>query len=535
MLKVLIADDEKNICLMIQKIISWKDYGMEVVGLVHNGVDAFRVIEEELPDVVISDIRMPGYDGLELVQKTHDMGLETDFVIISGYKYFEYAHKALNLGVEHYLLKPIDKKELEEILFKIAKKRKLDVLKAKEEEELKEQVRYNKRRIKQHFLSSIIENRSTLHDLELNRVNTEFQCAFKQGCFVAIFAKIDSEEKEQDLSGLLHIIEGIIDHEMREDLKEYINSTMKSGIVTIVNYLDDTREDVRQGTERVLHLIKKELDKFHGYHITIGVGREKYALAEISDSIRESIAAVKCRGKAGIDKVIFYEKLHYREMPLSDIFDESHYREYENITESLDYEAFQGECIKSYAKLKGMGFVSPVVFYEYLEKLLEVTKAVLKKNGVEEEELRQFEEDLQKTLDFYIDLDEMTYRFIEQVRSHFEKMIAKRKNRSQLPIRMAKQYVQEHYSSQVSLEDVAEAIHLSPAYVSTLFKKEMGINFSDYLIFCRMEAAKELLKTTDLSIAEAAEKVGYTDSRHFSKTFNKLVGIKPSAYRKLYR
>ncbi len=111
MLKVLIADDEKNICYMIQKLIPWADYGMEIIGLVHNGVDAVRVVEEQRPDIIISDIRMPGYDGLELVQKTHDLGVSADFVIISGYKQFEYAHKALNLGVEHYLLKPIDKKE----------------------------------------------------------------------------------------------------------------------------------------------------------------------------------------------------------------------------------------------------------------------------------------------------------------------------------------------------------------------------------------------------------------------------------------
>ena len=114
MLKVLIADDEKNICLMIQKLIPWERYGMEVIGLVHTGMDVVRVMGEMRPDIVISDIRMPGYDGLELVQKAHDMDIIADFIIISGYKYFEYAHKALNLGVEHYLLKPIDKKELEE-------------------------------------------------------------------------------------------------------------------------------------------------------------------------------------------------------------------------------------------------------------------------------------------------------------------------------------------------------------------------------------------------------------------------------------
>ena len=92
MLRVLIADDEKNICMMIRKLIFWENYGMEVIDMVHNGVDALRVIEEQHPDLVITDIRMPGYDGLEIVRRTREQGLT--FIIISGYQQFEYAHEA---------------------------------------------------------------------------------------------------------------------------------------------------------------------------------------------------------------------------------------------------------------------------------------------------------------------------------------------------------------------------------------------------------------------------------------------------------
>jgi two-component system response regulator YesN len=82
---------------------------------------------------------------------------------------------------------------------------------------------------------------------------------------------------------------------------------------------------------------------------------------------------------------------------------------------------------------------------------------------------------------------------------------------------------------------VAEAISLSPTYLSTLFKKEIGIGFSEYLISCRMEEAKKLLKTSDLSVNLIAEEVGYSDAKYFSKTFGKVVGLKPSEYRRLYQ
>ena len=96
-------------------------------------------------------------------------------------------------------------------------------------------------------------------------------------------------------------------------------------------------------------------------------------------------------------------------------------------------------------------------------------------------------------------------------------------------------YINEHYSRAITLEEVAEAIGFSPAYLSTLFKKEIGINFSDYLTSRRMEEAKRLLKENTCSINEIAELVGYSDPKYFSKTFNKVVGLKPSEYRKLYR
>ena len=177
----------------------------------------------------------------------------------------------------------------------------------------------------------------------------------------------------------------------------------------------------------------------------------------------------------------------------------------------------------------------PVAVYECLERIFELVLNVLKNNQTDEKMLQQMEEDFQKTLDFYTELEEMAYRFSDLIQQYFGRVIDERKRRNQLPIRMVKQYVQENYSRQVSLEDVAAASNLSSAYLSTMFKKEMGINFSDFLISCRMEAAKKLLKNTDLPISEVAEKVGYTDSRYFSKTFNKVVGLKPSAYRKLYR
>ncbi|MGN0995112.1 MAG: helix-turn-helix domain-containing protein, partial [Butyricicoccus sp.] len=110
----------------------------------------------------------------------------------------------------------------------------------------------------------------------------------------------------------------------------------------------------------------------------------------------------------------------------------------------------------------------------------------------------------------------------------------KKEGRDSEPVRIAKQYVQEHLDRQISLEEVAARAYVSAGYLGILFKQKTGSNFSDYVIEARMEKAKVLLRDTKLTIAEVANQVGYADARHFSKVFNKVYKIKPTMYRKFY-
>ncbi|MBO5657050.1 MAG: response regulator, partial [Agathobacter sp.] len=518
MRKVLIADDEKNICLMLQKLIPWNQFDLELIGMVHNGNDALAAIEAHRPDIVISDIRMPGHDGLEIVQITRERNYDIDFVIISGYKYFEYAHKALSLGVEHYLLKPIDKNELVETLEKIMKKRQIHSKQAEEAADLKQQVRNTKRAMQTRFLNDLMSQEGPMQNLELEEVNERAQTDFKNGCFRAICAKIDVDTKEKDVEALLRMVEECIEDELQDGDKEYINSSAQSVVITVLNYKPEQKEELFRGIEKLCNRVRKELDKFHGYHFTVGVGKEKASIAESKHSIQEALKALKCRGKKGVDKTIFYEELSYGTEILSEVVDESQMLNMSNVVESLDYHGIYDEIRNGVLGIMGIANYNPILIYAFYEKMAELILSVLRNNQIEEEIVLAMEEELKIAIDMYYNLTEMGYQFSEIIRRYFEKISNERKNRSQLPIRRAKQYIEDNYQRQLSLEEVAEAIELSPAYLSTVFYKETGIHFSEYLISCRVEAAKELLKSTGLSIAEVAQQVGYTDSRHFSKT-----------------
>ena len=122
MWKVIIADDEKLICRLVQALVDWNSLGMEIVGTAENGPEALEFVKNLKPDILITDIRMPGCDGLELIKQTRSLSPDMEIVIISGYAHFEYAQTAISYGVGNYLLKPIKQNELLETLTKIAKR-----------------------------------------------------------------------------------------------------------------------------------------------------------------------------------------------------------------------------------------------------------------------------------------------------------------------------------------------------------------------------------------------------------------------------
>ena len=112
MLKIIIVDDERFTRETLAHIINWEEYHIKVIGLCKNGLEAYDMILDESPDIVLTDIKMPGLDGLELIAKVHETGIKTQFILLSGYGEFEYAKKAMSYGVKYYLLKPCNEEQI---------------------------------------------------------------------------------------------------------------------------------------------------------------------------------------------------------------------------------------------------------------------------------------------------------------------------------------------------------------------------------------------------------------------------------------
>ena len=156
-LKVVIVDDEERICQLIQALVKWDEMGMQVAGMAHNGIEACEIVRKVSPDILITDIRMPGCSGLELIEKVKNSCPELEIIVISGYAHFEYAQQAIRFGVGHYLLKPINKAELTEILEKLKKKISQRRESEKNKEELIQRAQKNESHMRSRFILELFD------------------------------------------------------------------------------------------------------------------------------------------------------------------------------------------------------------------------------------------------------------------------------------------------------------------------------------------------------------------------------------------
>ena len=159
MQKVMIADDEERICRLIEALVDWEKVGMEVVAIAHNGLEAAQMVKEERPDILITDIRMPGCSGLELIERVKKNIPELEIIIISGYAHFEYAKSAIKYGVGEYLLKPINKEELNSTLERLRAKIESRLMEMEDKQQLARKSNNNVRRLRELLLERLLEQK----------------------------------------------------------------------------------------------------------------------------------------------------------------------------------------------------------------------------------------------------------------------------------------------------------------------------------------------------------------------------------------
>ena len=524
---VLIVDDEARIAELIRSLIHWEELDLTCMGLCTDGETAWETIREKGPDIVITDIRMPVMTGLDMIRKVREAGIPVNFVVMSGYQEFEYAHTAMQYGVEEYLVKPVDEDDLNRCLAGIRIREDKEKQLKEENEALKEKVEKNELILKQNFLRNIIEQRSTaeagdvdLHgevyrglDIKLDFINPRNYNAAQEHLTADTVKQIVTDFLEPRMQQLL-ICE-----------KEYLH------IYCLCCCSEETDREFGKCISDLLQQIKAHLRSMDQYYVTIGIGRARRAFSEIRFSILEAHTAVCNRIVCGTGRLIRADAVC--------MTDNAAWVEKERETRQKllkDADTLVAEHIPAYMQdlfgsREGLEGINMTSYYAAAEQMVADFYAHLDPDDEKREQLccqgQGWVQHCHRTVQLSEIMTQIFQDGIDAAKAVLESQLVR-------PVRMAQQYVEEHYKEKILLEDVADFVGLNPVYFSALFKKETDLNFSTYLIDFRMEKAKELLASTNETISAIAAAVGYPEQKYFSQQFKKVVGVKPVIYRQLH-
>lgn len=536
MYRVIIADDEPKVSLLIQNLIQWEALGLTLVGTASDGISALGLIEELRPDIVITDIRMPGYDGIQLISRAKALNPAMDFVIISGYRHFDYAQQAIRFGVEDYLLKPLKAVEINGTLGKMtAKYRERDQADRQRADSAARLAQDAQKREEQFLGALLTPEEPPLETLE--QINHTWGLALQGGLYQGFLVKPDLhyDSLNAHVRRLLMEKTAVL---VREALGPRCHCCLvyptEQGIYGVANIQEEALGPLRKSLMGVIDSLQAQGELFDRIKVTVGLGGCTPLLGEIGASLREAEAAAADRLITGAGRIIDFSKAEDHPEGASPVITPECRKGLLQGIEILDAEKIRGACNEIFLRVQSEPGLRGKAILQVWEDLVQILHFGLKSQNALDEVLVQGQRVLLEKLDMCNRQRDGFALLIAYGTEAVDHVASLRKSENSRPVRESQKYIHAHFGSPISLESLSQRAGFNAAYFSQLFKKETGMNFLEYLTDVRIREAKRLLGNPGKTIAEVAEEVGYSDVKHFSKLFTRLTGIHPSKYRKLY-
>jgi len=528
MYKLLLVDDEEEVRSGILKKIKWEELGFEVAGEAENGREALELAKHTMPDIVLTDIKMPFMTGLELAEELKSSLPTAKVIILTGFDDFEFARKAIRLNVIEYALKPVSAEDINEML------RRVRTLLDEEQEQrasierLKESFSRALPVLKEKFLSSLVEGKiggdEVMEKAELYGLNIKNS--------LHRIAVVEIVEKEKNL----------ITEERLERLKrvELLNLSVLEQVEEIVTKYEQGPAFIYDGRvvvflswaddNALLNEVRQYIGKYYQLEVSIGLGSLAQGPDQLNRSYVTALSALDYKFYLGTNRIISIDDIE----PAS-----GSTLRFDGIKEQAFHRAIK---VGSREELEDTisGFLDEVHRTKfsfqnsqvYIMEILLSMRRVAEDYGVGADVIFGNEANFFSDLHHINGISEAKAWLFEKAQAVQSKLFMERQDTSSQIAKMAKEYAYENYAiSGLSINMVCKHLHISPAYLSTIFKKETKQTFMNYLQNIRMEKAKELLRSTDMKTFEISEQVGYSESNYFSYCFKKFEGISPSEYR----
>lgn len=530
MYRLIIADDEKKICTLIQKLGCWDALGIEIVAVCGDGLEALESILEKDPDIVLTDIRMPGLDGLELVRQAAEKGKHPYFIVLSGYQYFEYAHTAMKYGIADYLLKPVSGEELNQTLKKtcesLAQRRKI----RQAEEELEQWRKHQRQDQYEKLFRDLLDPPEAVSDHPgewKEKYGLDFSYSRSQAFYLGCGAAGDMDRISFGQK-ILELGEKVLNGER---ILAFLG-ICEDGIGGVLNFEPERSDGARNRLDAFFQDVLSLARRQGLRTVTLGVGSVADALSGLPSSMASARERERAKAVLGGNRMIKEEDCCFSRLPLEMILDKKRRKAFEICLESFNPEK-AAAWFDSWERLEqGKPRIDPERLFEIREWVLERFRdfcgaVEVIGAGRKVDWIRKQTGQAAGISEFFLLLAEGIVPLLGELRDQ-------KQQEESRPVRMAKAFIEENYRRPLGLAEVAEAVGLCEAYFSSSFKKYTGTSFTEYLNEVRIRAAKTYLRTTAYTNGEIADLVGYADDKYFLKVFKKSTGIRPGEYRKLH-
>lgn len=532
-IKVFLVEDEMVIRNGIVKSINWEKEGYRLVGEASDGELAYPMILKEKPDILLTDIKMPFMDGLELSRLVKQELPDTKILIFSGYDEFEYAKEAIRIGVTEYLLKPVSSAQLLEVMRRISKQIEQD----REEREIlrqyQEDMKENVERERQNFFSHVIRGEVSIGEAVKN--GKKYGMDLSAGFYSIILFKIFSTPEENIVSEHIWKICEKIETKVDEISYAYYFQRGIDGWVFLLTA--ESKEQMEERQKNLCDCLAEIMKNERKVEYFGGIGKPVERIRNLGQSFRdaERIFAERFTRQSnqflsGFEKMDVYKD---DEFQIKDLGDVGKSREMiEKFLNNGTKEELEEFMDTYFIRMKEDKLQSTLMRQYIIMDIYIVIMSFCEKIDAVNHDYQQETEKLKSTIQNMNSVSEIRSYITYMLNQAIELRDSISKKRYADIIKAAEKMISEHYmSEEISLNSVADSVGMSPSYFSSVFSKESGKTFVEFLTETRMEKAKELLMCSALKTSEIGYEVGYKDPHYFSYIFKKTQGCSPKDYR----
>ncbi len=524
-MKVVIADDEIHICSLIRHVIAWDRLGLTLLGVFSSGEDVLEQFAKEPADILICDIEMPGMSGTELIGQLAKKYPDCRCVVISGFRNFEYARTAMQYGVAHYLLKPIDGDELNKVL--------KSIVDSQDTPSTPQTISEQNIRLS---LADILQGNESPGPLAV--LNGQYHYRMQNGMFQIISAVFTDVDIRADfLPKVMSLFSDILKQKLLDFCYDAeVFRLLPVSALVLVNYERDKPKLTHSMLDAALRETLTELGGKTQCKCFFGVGVPVESVESIAKSVQSSQQAV-CGRFVSQNRQIYYaefmerigEKATVAEISLQDR------QAFTGFMESINTVDLEAWANALFQRKRREFEKAPQLAFFFCQAVVELMIGVFDQLQVPVNNKEAFRKQAQARFCACSTHEGLRKTLVALAHEEIAHRLEDKQQNMTVYAQQAMNYIEKHYADTITLEVIADKLHISPVHLSVVFKRETGMNYSKYLAAVRVEKAKALLKQPNMNLSQVANAVGYDSTSYFSNLFRKHTGLKPAEYRRLHQ